>query len=65
MPKPFLTVLFHFFYGTGIGFKNFGIEKSISIGFERIWYRKKYRIRHKKKLVSEVSDSEENDAPHT
>ena len=32
--------------------KNFGIEKSIGIGFEKIWYRKKYRYRFRKKLVS-------------
>ena len=32
--------------------KNFGIEKSIVIGFEKIWYRKKYRYRFRKNLVS-------------
>ena len=32
--------------------KIFGIEKSIGIGFEKIWYRKKYRYRFRKKLVS-------------
>ena len=31
--------------------KFFGIEKSIGIGFEKFWYRKKYRFR--KFLVSE------------
>ena len=30
--------------------KNFGIKKSIGIGFEFFWYRKKYRLR--KKFVS-------------
>ena len=29
----------------------FGIEKSIGIGFEKFWYRKKYRYRFRKKLV--------------
>ena len=38
--------------------KNFGIEKSIGFGIVKIWYRKKYRIRYRKNLVSEkVSDS--------
>ena len=38
--------------------KKFGIEKSIGFGIEIIWYRKKYRIRYRKNLVSEkVSDS--------
>ena len=32
--------------------KNFGIEKSIGIGFEKFWYRKKYRYRFRKNLVS-------------
>ena len=32
--------------------KNFGIEKSIGIGFEKIWHRKKYRNRFRKNLVS-------------
>ena len=32
--------------------KNFGIRKSIGIGFENFWYRKKYRIRFRKILVS-------------
>ena len=32
--------------------KNFGIKKSIGIGFEKIWYQKKYRYRFRKKLVS-------------
>ena len=32
--------------------KNFGIEKSIGIGFENFWYRKKYRYRFRKILVS-------------
>merc|ERR1712001_514036 len=32
--------------------KNFGIEKSIGIGFENFWYRKKYRYRFRKMLVS-------------
>ena len=35
--------------------KNFGIEKSIGIGFENFWYRKKYRYRFRKKMVSEKS----------
>ena len=58
--------------GIGIGFetfpvfwlvsdsvsKKFGIEKSIGFGIGKIWYRKKYRIRYRKKLVSKkVSDS--------
>ena len=30
----------------------FGIEKSIGIGFEIFWYRKKYRYRFRKFLVS-------------
>jgi len=34
------------------------IKKSIGIGFEKIWYRKKYRYRFRKILVSKkVSDS--------
>ena len=38
--------------------ENFGIEKSIGIGFGKIWYRKKYRYRFRKFLVSKkVSDS--------
>ena len=32
--------------------ENFGIEKSIGIGFGKIWYRKKYRYRFRKFLVS-------------
>ena len=28
--------------------ENFGIEKSIGIGFGKIWYRKKYRYRFRK-----------------
>ena len=32
--------------------KNFGIEKSIGIGFEIFWYRKKYWYRFRKNLVS-------------
>ena len=32
--------------------KNFGIKKSIGIGFEKIWYRKKYRYWFRKFLVS-------------
>ena len=35
--------------------KKFGIEKSIGFGIENIWYRKKYRIRYRKNLVSEES----------
>ena len=35
--------------------KKFGIEKSIGFGIENIWYRKKYRIRYRKNLVSEKS----------
>jgi len=31
----------------------FGIEKSIGIGFEKNWYRKKYRYRFRFFLVSE------------
>ena len=35
-----------------------GFEKSIGIGFENFWYRKKYRYRFRKILVSKkVSDS--------
>ena len=38
--------------------KNFGIDKSIGIGFDFFWYRKKYRYRYRKNLVSKkVSDS--------
>jgi len=38
--------------------EKFGIEKSIGFGIGKIWYRKKYRIRYRKNLVSEkVSDS--------
>ena len=33
--------------------KFFGIEKSIGIGFEKFWYRKKYWFRFRKFLVSE------------
>ena len=33
--------------------KTFGIDKIIGIGFEIFWYRKKYRYRFQKKLVSE------------
>ena len=32
--------------------KKFSIEKSIGIGFEIFWYRKKYRYRFRKILVS-------------
>ncbi len=32
--------------------ENFGIEKSIGIGFGKNWYRKKYRYRFRKFLVS-------------
>ena len=32
--------------------KKFGIEKSIGIGFEKFWYRKKYWYRFRKILVS-------------
>ena len=35
--------------------EKFGIEKSIGFGIENIWYRKKYRIRYRKNLVSEKS----------
>ena len=64
-----------FFDGIGIGFeknlvsekvlvsvlKIFGIEKSIGIGFEKFWYRKKYRYRFRKILVlKKVSVSEKN-----
>ena len=42
-----------FFDSIGIGFTNFGIDKSIGIGFEFFWYRKKYRYRFQKNLVSE------------
>ena len=35
--------------------KKFGIDKSILIRIGKIWYRKKYRIRYRKKLVSEKS----------
>ena len=39
--------------------KQFGIEKNIGFGIEKIRSRKKYRIRYRKNLVSEkkVSDS--------
>merc|ERR1712020_105001 len=32
--------------------KNFGVDKSIGIGFDFFWYRKKYRYRFRKNLVS-------------
>ena len=38
--------------------KRFGIVKSIGLGFVKIWYKKKYRIRYRTNLVSEkVLDS--------
>ena len=43
--------------------ETFGIEKSIGIGFGKIWYRKKYRYRFRKISVSKkvsVSVSEKN-----
>ena len=40
--------------------KNFGIEKSIGIGFGKIWYRKKYRYRFRKFLVSKKVSVSEN-----
>ena len=37
--------------------KNFGIDKSIGIGFENVWHRKKYLYQFRKKLVlKKVSD---------
>ena len=38
--------------------KNFGIEKSIGFGFEKFWYRKKYRYR--KKMVSKKNGIKKN-----
>ena len=35
--------------------KKIGIEKSVGFGIEKIRYRKKYRIRYRKNLVSEKS----------
>ena len=35
--------------------KNFGIGKSFGIGFEKIWYRKKYRYWYRKKIGIEKS----------
>ena len=40
--------------------ENFGIEKSIGIGFGKIWYRKKYRYRFRKFLVSKKVSVSEN-----
>ena len=40
--------------------ENFGIEKSIGIGFGKIWYRKKYRYRFQKFLVSKKVSVSEN-----
>ena len=44
--------LFQFFWMVSVS-KNFGFEKSIGIGFEKFWFRKKYRYRFRKFLVSE------------
>ena len=35
--------------------KQFGIERSIGFGIEKIWYRKKYQIRYRKKIGIEKS----------
>ena len=46
-----------FLDGIGISLKNFSIKKNIGTSFKKIWYRKKYRIRFRKILVSKrVSD---------
>ena len=48
-----VSKLFHLFFMVSVSVsKIFGIEKSIGIGFEKNWYRKKYRIRFRKILVS-------------
>ena len=47
----FETFLFFFMVSVSVS-EIFGIVKSIGIGFEKIWYRKKYRYRFRKKLVS-------------
>ena len=47
-----VSKLFHLFFMVSVS-KFFGIEKSIGIGFENFWYRKKYRYRFRKKLVLE------------
>ena len=50
----FETLLF-FGMVSDLALKKFGIEKSIGFGVKKIWYRKKYRIRYQKNLVSEKS----------
>ena len=66
-----VSKLFHFFWWYRYRFrkilvskkvsvsvsKNFGIKKSIGIGFEKNWYRKKYRYRFRKKLVLKKYES--------
>ena len=47
----FETFLFFLMVSVSVS-ENFGIEKSIGIGFGKIWYRKKYRYRFRKILVS-------------
>ena len=48
-----VSKLFHLFFMVSVSVsKFFGIEKSIGIGFEKIWYQKKYRYRFRKNLVS-------------
>ena len=41
--------------GSNLVSKKFGIEKSFGFGIENFWYRKKFRIRYRKNLVSEKS----------
>ena len=50
-----VSKLFHFVDGFGFGIEKNWYRKSIGFGIENIWYRKKYRIRYRKKLVSEKS----------
>ena len=41
-----------------LGFETFPFFDGFGFGIEKIWYRKKYRIRYRKNLVSKkVSDS--------
>ena len=47
-----VSKLFVFLMVSVLASENFGIEKSIGIGFGKIWYRKKYLYRFRKFLVS-------------
>ena len=52
-----VSKLFHFFDGIGFGFEKFWYRKKYRIRFRFFWYRKKYRIRFRNFLVSKkVSD---------